>query len=210
MRGHEKPCNMLAWNQTRRKEKMSQRERKIARKAGRIMAAGLAGCLLCGGAMQVSAATLKDVFDAQYYADTYKDLKEAFGYDSDLLWQHFTTYGLAEGRVMNGLIDIVKYRESYADLEEAFGDRWDAYLDHYLTYGAKEGRDSGTDFDPMDYVGRYGDLQEAFGEDVMALWQHYQTYGASENREARDEAVVQAEIAAAKEASKKPEVQESG
>lgn len=105
---------------------MSERGRRIAGKARRIVVTGLAGCLLCGGVLQVSAATLKDVFDAKYYADIYEDLKEAYGYDSEQLWQHFVTNGLAEGRTMNSLIDIVKYREAYADLEDAFGDQWDA------------------------------------------------------------------------------------
>lgn len=168
-------------------------KRKIAGKTKRLAAAGLAGCLLCGVSIQASAATLKDVFDEHYYADSYGDLKEAYGYDREALWEHFVTFGLQEGRNMNGLIDVVKYRELYADLNDAFGDNWDAYLDHYLTYGAKEGRNAGVDFDALDYAGRYEDLQQAFGEDVLALWQHYRDYGAAEHREARDSQVVEAE-----------------
>lgn len=38
------------------------------------------------------------VFDAQYYADTYADLKETFGYDEALLYNHYLNYGKAEGR----------------------------------------------------------------------------------------------------------------
>lgn len=60
--------------------------------------------------------TLRDVFDAQYYADAYEDLTESFGGDSEMLWQHFMMCGLVEGRNMNGLIDIVNYRESRSDL----------------------------------------------------------------------------------------------
>ena len=186
---------------------MRGREKEAARRLRRIGAMGLAGCLLFGGYAQVKAATLKDVFDEHYYADTYADLKEAYGYDREALWEHFVTFGLAEGRTMNGLIDIVKYRDTYADLDEAFGDNWDAYLEHYLTYGAKEGRESGTGFNAVDYAERYEDLQEAFGEDVLALWQHYQTYGVSESREARDENIVLAEKAA-EEAKRQQEIQQ--
>ncbi|MCI9337981.1 MAG: hypothetical protein HFH93_10675 [Lachnospiraceae bacterium] len=85
------------------------------------------------------AATLKDVFDEHYYADSYADLKEAFGYDRELLWNHFMTFGVNEGCTMNRFIDIMKYRAMYEDLDAAFGNDWDAYLEHYLTYGAKEG-----------------------------------------------------------------------
>lgn len=84
--------------------------------------ADLAGCLLAGVSVQANAATLKDLFDEHYYADTYGDLKEAYGYDREALWQHFVTFGLSEGRNMNGLLDVVKYRQEYADLDQAFGD----------------------------------------------------------------------------------------
>ena len=33
-----------------------------------------------------------------YYADTYSDLKNAFGYDADALYNHYITYGKGEGR----------------------------------------------------------------------------------------------------------------
>lgn len=179
----------------------------LAGKAKRITAAALAGCMLYCGGMQVSAATLKDVFDEHYYADTYPDLKEAFGYNREALWQHFMRYGVNEGRNMNELIDIVKYREMYSDLDAAFGNNWNAYLNHYLTFGAKENRETGTDFNALDYAGRYEDLQAAYGTNVLALWNHYRTSGAAEGREARDERILQAEEDAARAAE---EAEETG
>lgn len=161
-----------------------KKERRFAGKAKCIGAAGLAGCLLLGVGIQADAATLKDVFDEHYYADRYKDLKDACGYDREALWTHFVTLGLKEGRCMNGLLDVANYRKQYADLNEIYGDNWDAYLEHYLTAGAKEGRDSGTEFDALYYAGQYEDLQKAYGDDILALWQHYNTVGAAEGREA--------------------------
>ena len=93
---------------------------EVSIKMKRIGMIGLAGGMLLSGSLQVNAATLEDIFDEHYYADTYRDLKEAFGYDREALWNHFVTYGLGEGRNMNGLIDVAKYREEYADLD-AFG-----------------------------------------------------------------------------------------
>lgn len=175
---------------------MSRNVKKTARRAKRLAALGLAGCLVMGTGMQASAATMKDLFDEHFYADTYPDLKAVFGYNRQALWNHFITYGLKENRGMNGLIDIAKYREEYADLDAAFGNNWDAYVDHFLTYGVKEGRDSGTDFNALDYAERYADLKEAFGNNVLALWNHYKTAGVTEHREARSEKVVVAEQAA--------------
>ncbi len=39
------------------------------------------------------------VFDSDYYADLYPDLKAVFGYDFDALLNHYLTCGMQEGRV---------------------------------------------------------------------------------------------------------------
>lgn len=61
-----------------------------------------------------------EIFDSDYYADTYPDLKQAFGYDFDALLDHYMTYGKQEGRktfadanlqngaVQNNLVSIDK------------------------------------------------------------------------------------------------------
>jgi hypothetical protein len=43
-------------------------------------------------------ALTKKNFDYKAYADTYPDLKAAFGYDKDKLWDHYNNFGKAEGR----------------------------------------------------------------------------------------------------------------
>lgn len=160
--------------------------------------------ILCCSSLEVSAATLKDVFCAEYYADSYPDLKAAFGYNEKALYRHFLKYGIKENRQCSPIIDIVKYRSSYADLEEAFGNNWDAYVNHYFEYGIKEQRDGGGDFDPVAYAKAYGDIEAAFGNDYEAIAEHYLTYGIKENR--TEGVVTLAEKKAAEEAAKKPVV----
>lgn len=132
---------------------------------------------------QTAIPKLKDVFDEHYYADTYADLKAAFGYNREALWAHYITCGIAEGRSMNSLLNVTNYRYQNYDLNAAFGDNWDAYLAHYLTLGAKEGRNSGTDFQAMEYANWYEDLKKAYGNDVLALWQHYKAIGVEWSRQ---------------------------
>ena len=136
--------------------------------------------LSCG--LNVNAAGLKDIFSANYYADSYEDLYAAFEYDETKLFNHVKEYGLKEGRDVSPILDVVYYREMYPDLDAAFGDNWDAYVNHYFEYGIKEGRDNGTDFDIIRYVNSYADLREAFDEDYEALAKHYIKYGMKENR----------------------------
>lgn len=109
---------------------------------GLSMFAAMAAVLLLGR-IDVSAAGVRDVFDAKYYAASYADLKALYGDDEEALFQHYMSCGLQEGRIANPVFDIAAYRGGYADLQAVFGDNWDAYADHYLTIGRAEGRTIG-------------------------------------------------------------------
>ncbi len=102
-----------------------------------------AAAVLMIGRLDVSAAGVRDVFDAEYYANANADLKAVFGNNEEALFQHYITTGIKEGRAASPVFDIVAYRNGYADLNAAFGDNWDAYADHYLTVGKAEGRTIG-------------------------------------------------------------------
>jgi hypothetical protein len=98
----------------------------------------------------VPAAGSIDEFNYTEYADTYPDLMAAFGYDRDLLYTHYVTYGIREGRTATfspapavGSIDgfnYTEYADTYPDLMAAFGYDRDLLYTHYVTYGIKEGR----------------------------------------------------------------------
>lgn len=152
-------------------------------KLKKVIALGMAVTALAGAALKVSAVSMKDIFDAKYYASKYSDLKEAFGDDEEKLYQHFITYGLKEGRNMSPILDVVAYREAYGDLDEAFGDDWDKYVEHFLAYGANEDRDQGVMFNPVQYADAYSDVKEAYGDDLVSIMRHYITCGINEMRD---------------------------
>ena len=170
------------------KKELNETETKRSAKrngmARRITALVLAGVLTFGGTATVSAATLRDVFDAQYYSETYSDLKDTFGTNQTVLYKHYKIFGKKEGRTSTALIDVQKYRAAYPDLDVAFGDNWDAYVNHYIKYGFSEGRNSFGTFDARAYADRYPDLKAAFGYDVLALYKHYLKFGRAEGRDA--------------------------
>lgn len=109
---------------------------------GLSMFAVIAAVLLLGR-LDVSAAGVRDVFDAKYYAASYADLKAVYGDNEEALFQHYMSRGLNEGRIAHPTFDIAAYRNGYADLQAVFGDNWDAYANHYLTSGIAEGRTIG-------------------------------------------------------------------
>ena len=196
------------------------KEIKVMKKFKKLVITGIAAVLVCGSTLSVSAADYRDVFDAQFYAEEYEDLAEAFGNDEEALYQHYITFGINEGRIASENFHVRNYRSMYSDLENAFGDDWAAYVDHYLTYGMAEGRDTGAEFDAVSYANRYEDLYEAFGYDAEALYNHYLTYGMQEGRIALSQQVMEwmaeaekaaaAKKAAAEEAAAEKSDQEKG
>lgn len=80
------------------------------------------------------------VFNPDFYVEKYADLKQAFGNDHAMLWQHFTTFGMWEFRQASTEFNPVVYRDRYADLEKAYGDFNPLYYWHYCRFGKNEGR----------------------------------------------------------------------
>jgi len=56
-----------------------------------------------GGSVPAKADVTKENFNARDYADRYPDLKAAFGYDKNALWDHYIKYGKAEGRTITSV-----------------------------------------------------------------------------------------------------------
>lgn len=80
------------------------------------------------------------IFDPSYYSVKYPDLKRAFGTNATALFNHFTVYGMKEGRMGNENFNVQVYKANYKDLQNAFGEDLPSYYKHYIQYGKKEGR----------------------------------------------------------------------
>ena len=126
------------------------------------------------------------IFDAQYYADRYPDLKKAFGYDSESLMRHFAFYGLKEGRQASPVFDVTFYKNKYADLRAAFGNNNALYVNHFIKSGLREGRQASILFDVNFYKNNYADLRAAYGTNSannVKLAEHFMKYGLKEGRQ---------------------------
>ena len=80
------------------------------------------------------------VFDAQWYAAHYGDLRAAGIVTGEQLLNHFLNYGMNERRQGNDEFVVTIYRSNYPDLDAAFNDNWKAYYQHYCTNGKAEKR----------------------------------------------------------------------
>lgn len=73
-----------------------------------------------------------DIFNPIYYADMNIDLKKAFGYNKELLREHYYTFGIKEGRKVNPVFDPTYYLEKYNDLKVAFGNNYEQAYNHFV------------------------------------------------------------------------------
>jgi len=93
------------------------------------------------------------VFNPTYYANKYKDLKDAFGNDDKKLFDHFINHGMYEnttygdnkhcGRQAISNFNPIKYREKNSDVVSAYGTKVEdnpKYYEHYCRFGYNEGR----------------------------------------------------------------------
>lgn len=101
------------------------------------------------------------IFDADYYLNTYVDLRNAFGTNGQLALEHFINYGMHEGRKGNASFDVYSYRGRYVDLQNAYNTGNKNYYEHYLNWGIREGR-NGSPVN-QNYTVRFWQ-----GEDVIA------------------------------------------
>lgn len=137
----------------------SKREREVHRMKKKLSLLVMLAVLVFGSSMTVNAQpkTMADgtVFDAEYYANTYADVKAAFGNDEKALYNHYLQYGKAEGRLacasektagttfagsLTDNFDAKYYAKNNPDVVKALGNDEKVLYQHYLEYGKSEGR----------------------------------------------------------------------
>lgn len=112
----------------------------------RVAALALCVCFLSNMTVQAKEipAGVTDysaVFDADYYYNTYLDVRDAIGKDDAKLLQHFVTSGMKEGRSGRADFDVRAYMKNNLDLITVFGVKdLSNYYYHYIQSGKAEGR----------------------------------------------------------------------
>ena len=145
------------------------------------------------------------VYNYQYYAGNYPDIKNAYGEDDVAALRHFVNSGMNEGRQGNEEFNVITYKNRYPDLRSAYGGNTKSYYLHYISYGKKEGRSGkgaselvgaittygGVDYSAVYnyqyYVGNYPDIKNVYGEDDVAALSHFVNYGMNEGRQGSNE-----------------------
>ena len=149
-----------------------------------------------------------EAFDVQSYYNEYPDLRAAFGTDIVRYYEHYATFGKAEGRHPSGCASIKGMRTSLGGTDYSAVYDPEYYLEHnadvrsfysrsvgslvllddtgvighFVSCGMAEGRRGNEAFDVQSYKNRYIDLQIAYGNRLDLYYLHYLTFGFHEGR----------------------------
>ena len=125
------------------------------------------------------------VFDAEYYADRYADLKEAYGYDEAMLYDHFINYGIEEGRAASPYFDVKFYmNQNTQNFRETMKGDYEKAFNHFLAnIESTTLMKLSENFDPAYYAEQNPDLSETT---VLGLLEHYVSVGSKKNAPTSD------------------------
>lgn len=137
--------------------------KKVRSSVKYICMIALCTCLIFGNSLAANAmgfeyddyrkeygSKLDWVFDPVYYAKTYPDVANDsyYGKNKDRLFEHYTTFGIYEGRWGTKNFNCLYYVVNSPDLRNAYGTVYTSYLKHYINYGKAEGRAANTVVSP--------------------------------------------------------------
>ncbi len=120
------------------------------------------------------------VFDAEYYANKYADLKSAYGTDEAKLYEHFINYGIEEGRCASPYFDVKFYmNQNGQSFREAMkGDYEKAFAYFVENLNSTELLKLSVNFDAGFYAQQNPELTETT---VFPLLKHYAEVGSQKN-----------------------------
>lgn len=127
------------------------------------------------------------VFEPTYYADQNNGVREAVGYDTKKLMDHWGNYGIKEGRRSSPVLDVKYYLKHNPGVANAVGQ--ENYLkaaEHWYYNGRKEGRPSHPDFEVKEYLRLNQDVAREIGQNnYIEAINHYLKIGYKEGRRAK-------------------------
>ena len=119
------------------------------------------------------------IFNAKYYADSYADLKAAFGYNEAALRSHWLNSGIREGRRASIVFDTKYYLNNNDDLKKAFGNDLQGAYNHFVDCGWREERPSSDAYYGAYYRQNNKDLANLDSYELMV---HFINNGINEGR----------------------------
>ncbi len=123
------------------------------------------------------------VFNAEYYAETYADLKAAYGNDEEKLYDHFINYGIEEGRCASPYFDVKFYmNQNTQNFRETMKGDYEKAFRHFLSnINSTTLMKLSETFDAAYYSKQNPQLAKEGIHTVFGLLDHYVKIGSKKN-----------------------------
>ena len=131
-----------------------------------------------------SSEMLNYMFDSDYYAYRYPNLKEQYSNNAAKLYEHYLAAGIKQGDSASLIFDPKYYLEQNIDLKDTFKDDYVQAYKHFVDVGYKENRASSEVFN----IAVYKSIKnpDLINIDNVALYAHFLQCGINEGRVASD------------------------
>ncbi len=126
---------------------------------------------------------LSQIFDKDYYSANSPDLAAAGLVNPDQLFNHFTQFGINEGRGFSPYVNLDFYGAVNPDLGAAGLTDKRQLLDHLINFGINEKRLFSPNVNLNFYGAVYSDLAAAGVDTGEELFDHLINFGAKEGRQ---------------------------
>ncbi|NEN92506.1 MAG: SGNH/GDSL hydrolase family protein [Okeania sp. SIO3H1] len=129
------------------------------------------------------ALTINELFDEQFYLETYPEVAEAVanGTVSDGFF-HFIRFGQFESRDPNAIFNTNFYLDTNPGVAAAVEQNVLTPTEHFINFGQFEQRDPSTLLDTSFYLDRYPDVGEALANTSLTATEHFLNTGQFEGR----------------------------
>ncbi|NEO55534.1 MAG: SGNH/GDSL hydrolase family protein [Okeania sp. SIO3B5] len=129
------------------------------------------------------ALTINELFDEQFYLETYPEVAEAIvnGTVSDGFF-HFIRFGQFESRDPNAIFNTDFYLANNPGVAAVVEQNVLTPIEHFINFGQFEQRDPSTLLDTSFYLNRYSDVGEALATTSLTATEHFLNTGQFEGR----------------------------
>jgi len=122
------------------------------------------------------------LYNAEYYEKANEDVAVALNYDKAALYQHWLTYGKAEGRNASMVFNAKYYLEVNPSVAAEVGNDYVAAYEHFVNEGLQAGLESSPVFSVKYYLEANTDVAEAFNGDYVSAAKHFNENAIAEGR----------------------------
>ena len=122
------------------------------------------------------------LYNFDYYVMANPDVANTYKYDTEKVYKHWISIGIAEGRIASLIFDAKYYLEVNPSVKSLIGNNYAAAYEHFVTTGLKSGLESSPVFDVKYYLQENPDIAAKVDNDYVRAAIYFNQNALTDNR----------------------------